>query len=153
MVQLSHPYMTTGKTIALAIWTSVSKVMPLLFNMLSRFVIAFLPRTKQNYISSIIHLVHSPPSVLPHRSLEKQKEKKIQKKKKKKKAKRLHFLNYPLGSFFTFSSFLSFCWKTKENKNLHTLCSIHEPPIQRERPWPLCFLFQSQILLPENKTI
>ena len=44
MVQLSHPYMTTGKTIALTIWTFVSKVMPLLFNMLSRLVIAFLPR-------------------------------------------------------------------------------------------------------------
>ena len=41
MVQLSHPYMTTGKTIALTIWTFVSKVMSLLFNMLSRFVVAF----------------------------------------------------------------------------------------------------------------
>ena len=46
MVQLSHPYMTTGKTIALTIWTIVGKVMSLLFNMLSRFVIAFLPRSK-----------------------------------------------------------------------------------------------------------
>ena len=46
MVQLSHPYMTTGKTIALTIWTFVSKVMSVLFNMLSRFVIAFLPRSK-----------------------------------------------------------------------------------------------------------
>ena len=46
MVQLSHPYMTTGKTIALTIWTFVGKVMSLLFNMLSRFVIAFLPRSK-----------------------------------------------------------------------------------------------------------
>ena len=45
MVQLSYPYMTTGKTIALTIWTFVSKVMTLLFNMLSRFVIAFLPRS------------------------------------------------------------------------------------------------------------
>ena len=44
--QLSHPYMTTGKTIAFTIWTFVSKVMSLLFNMLSRFVIAFLPRSK-----------------------------------------------------------------------------------------------------------
>ena len=44
MVQLSHLYMTTGKTIASAIWTFVSKVLSLLFNMLSRFVIAFLPR-------------------------------------------------------------------------------------------------------------
>ena len=46
MVQLSHPYMTTGKTIALTIRTFVGKAMSLLFNMLSRFVIAFLPRSK-----------------------------------------------------------------------------------------------------------
>ena len=45
MVQFSHPYMTTGKTIALTLWTSVGKVTSLLFNMLSRFVIAFLPRS------------------------------------------------------------------------------------------------------------
>ena len=46
IVQLSHPYMTTGKTIALTRQTFVGKVMYLLFNMLSRFVIAFLPRSK-----------------------------------------------------------------------------------------------------------
>ena len=46
IVQLSHPYMTTGKTIALTRWTFVGKVMSLLFNMLSRFAIAFLPRSK-----------------------------------------------------------------------------------------------------------
>ena len=46
MIQLSHPYMTTGKTIALTRWTLVGKVMSLLFNMLSRLVIAFLPRSK-----------------------------------------------------------------------------------------------------------
>ena len=46
MVQLSHPYMTTGKTIALTRWTFVDKVMSLLFNMLSRLVIAFLSRSK-----------------------------------------------------------------------------------------------------------
>ena len=51
MVQLSHPYMTTGKTIALTIWTLVGKVMSLLFNMLSRFVITFLPRSKRLLIS------------------------------------------------------------------------------------------------------
>ena len=45
-VQLSHPYMTTGKTIALTRWTFVSKVMSLLLNMLSRLVITFLPRSK-----------------------------------------------------------------------------------------------------------
>ena len=45
MVQLSHPYTTTGKTIALARWTFVSKVIPLLFKTLSWFVIAFLPRS------------------------------------------------------------------------------------------------------------
>ena len=47
MVQLSHPYMTTGKTIALTRWTFVGKIMSLLFNMLSRLVIAFLPRSKR----------------------------------------------------------------------------------------------------------
>ena len=46
MVQLSHPYMTTGKTIALTRWTFVDKVMSLLFNMLSRFVTAFPPKSK-----------------------------------------------------------------------------------------------------------
>ena len=51
MVQLSHPYMTTGKNTALTIQTFVSKVMSLLFNMLSRFVIAFLPRSKRLLIS------------------------------------------------------------------------------------------------------
>ena len=51
MVQLSHPYMTTGKTIALTTWTFVGKVMSLLFNMLSRLVIAFLPRSKHLLIS------------------------------------------------------------------------------------------------------
>ena len=45
-VQISHPYMTTGKTIALTRWTFVGKVMSLLYNMLSRLVITFLPRTK-----------------------------------------------------------------------------------------------------------
>ena len=51
MVQLSHPYMTTGKTIALTRWTFVGKVTSLLFNMLSRLVIAFLPRNKRLSIS------------------------------------------------------------------------------------------------------
>ena len=50
-VQLSHPYMTTGKTIALTRWTFVGKVMSLLFNMLSRLVITFLPRSKCLLIS------------------------------------------------------------------------------------------------------
>ena len=50
-VQLSHPYMTSGKTIALDIWTFVGKVMSLLFNMLSGLVIAFLPRSKHLLIS------------------------------------------------------------------------------------------------------
>ena len=51
MVQPSHPYMTTGKTIALNTQTFVGKVMYLLFNILSRFVIAFLPRSKHLLIS------------------------------------------------------------------------------------------------------
>ena len=51
IVQLSHPYMTTGKTITLTRWTIVSEVMSLLFNMLSRLVIAFLSRSKCLLIS------------------------------------------------------------------------------------------------------
>ena len=47
ILQLSHPYMTTGKTIALTRWTFVDKVMSLLFNMLSKLVITFLPRSKR----------------------------------------------------------------------------------------------------------
>ena len=60
MVQLSHPYMITGKTIVLTIQTFVSKVMSLLFNMLSRFVIAFLPRSKCLFISWL----QSPSAVI-----------------------------------------------------------------------------------------
>ena len=59
-VQLSHLYMTTGKTIALARWTFVGKVMSLLFNMLSRLVIAFLPRNKRLLISWL----QSPSAVI-----------------------------------------------------------------------------------------
>ena len=51
IVQLSHPYMTTGKTITLTIWTFVDKIISLLFNMLSRLVIDFLPRSKHLLIS------------------------------------------------------------------------------------------------------
>ena len=51
MIQISHPYTTNGKTTALTRWTFVSKVMSLLFNMLCRFVIAFLPRSKHLLIS------------------------------------------------------------------------------------------------------
>ena len=55
MVQLSHPYMTTGKTIAVTRWTFVGKVMSLRFNMQSRFVIAFLPRSKRlfNFMAAV----------------------------------------------------------------------------------------------------
>ena len=60
MVQLSHPYMTTGKTIALTRRTFVGKVMSLLFNVLSRSVIAFLPRSKCLLISQL----QSPSSVI-----------------------------------------------------------------------------------------
>ena len=60
IVQLSHLYMTTGKTIALIRWTFVSKVMSLLFNMLSRLVIAFLPRSKHLLISWL----QSPSTVI-----------------------------------------------------------------------------------------
>ena len=60
MVQLSHPYMTTAKAIALMTQTSVSKVMSLRFNMLSRFVIAFLPRRK----CPLISWLQSPSAVI-----------------------------------------------------------------------------------------
>ena len=60
IVQLSHPYMTTGKTIALTRWTFVGQVMSLLFNMLSRLVVAFLPRSKPLLISWL----QSPSAVI-----------------------------------------------------------------------------------------
>ena len=60
MVQLSHSYMTSGKTIALTIQTFIGQVMSLLFNMLSRFVIAFLPGSKRLLIS----WVQSPSAVI-----------------------------------------------------------------------------------------
>ena len=60
MVQLSHPYITTGKTIALTTQAFVGKVMSLLFNMLSRLVIAFLPRSKRLLISWL----QSPSAVI-----------------------------------------------------------------------------------------
>ena len=59
-VQLSHPYMTTGKIIAFTRWTFVGKVMSLVFNMLSRLVIAFLPRSKHLLISWL----QSPSAVI-----------------------------------------------------------------------------------------
>ena len=59
-VQISHPYMTTGKTIALTRWTFVGKVMSLLFNMLSRLVIIFLPRSRRLLISWL----QSPSAVI-----------------------------------------------------------------------------------------
>ena len=65
ILQLSHPYMTTGKTIALTRWTFIGKVMSLLFNILSRLVITFLPRSKRLLISRL----QSPSTVIlePHK--------------------------------------------------------------------------------------
>ena len=60
MIQLSHPYMTTGKTIALTRWAFVSRVMSLLFDMLSRLVITFLPRSK----CLLISWLQSSPAVI-----------------------------------------------------------------------------------------
>ena len=65
-VQLSHPYMTTGKTIALTRWTFVGKVMSLLFNMLSRLVITFLPRSKRlliSWLQSPSTVILEPPNI------------------------------------------------------------------------------------------
>ncbi|CAN0560612.1 unnamed protein product [Rangifer tarandus platyrhynchus] len=76
-VQLSHPYMTTGKTIALTRWTCVGKVMSLLFNVLSRLVITFLPRSNClfNFMAAVTicsdfgapsnKVFHFPPIYLP----------------------------------------------------------------------------------------
>ena len=66
MVQLSHPYITTGKTIALTRWTFVGKVMSLLFNMLSRLVIALLPRSKRlliSWLQSPSAVILEPPKI------------------------------------------------------------------------------------------
>ena len=66
MVQLSHPYMTTGKTIALTRRTLVSKVMSLLFNMLSKLVITFLPRSKGlsvSWLQSPSAVILEPPEL------------------------------------------------------------------------------------------
>ena len=65
-VQLSHPYMTTGKTIALTRWTYVGKVMSLIFNMLSRLVITFLPRSKRlliSWLQSPSAVILEPPEI------------------------------------------------------------------------------------------
>ena len=66
ILQLSHPHMTTGKTIALTRWTFVVKVMSLLFNMRSRFVIAFLPRSKHlliSWLQSPSAVILEPPKI------------------------------------------------------------------------------------------
>ena len=68
-VQLSHPYMTTGKTIALTRWTFVGKVMSLLFNMLSRLVITFLPRNKRlliSWLQSRSAVILEPKKIVSH---------------------------------------------------------------------------------------
>ena len=66
MVQLSHPYMTTGKSIVLTRWTFVSKVLSLLFNMLSRLVITFLPKSKRlliSWLQSPSAVILEPPKI------------------------------------------------------------------------------------------
>ena len=66
IVQLSHPYVTTGKTIALTIQTFVVKVMTLLFNMLSRVVMTFLPRSKRlliSWLQSPSAVILEPPKI------------------------------------------------------------------------------------------
>ena len=92
MVQLSHPYVTTGKTIALTIWTFVGKVMSLLFNTPSRFFIAFPPRNVSfNFMTAvtirsafgaqenkICHCFHSLPLLLNYEERKQKKEKREQ---------------------------------------------------------------------------
>ena len=68
-VQLSHPYMTTGKTIALTRWTFVGKLISLLFNMLSRLLITFLPRSKHlliSWLQSPSAVILEPPKIKPN---------------------------------------------------------------------------------------
>ena len=68
IVQLSHPYMTTGKTIALTKQTFVGKVISLLFNVLSRLVITFLPRSKRlliSWLQSPSAVILEPPNIKP----------------------------------------------------------------------------------------
>ena len=70
IVQLSHPYMTTGKTIALTRWTFGGKVMFLFFNVLSRFVIAFLPTSKRllvSWLQSLFTVISEPKKIVCHR--------------------------------------------------------------------------------------
>ena len=69
IVQLSHPYMTTGKTIALTRWTFVGKVMSLLLNMLSKLVITFLPRSKHllnSWLQSLSAVILEPRKIVSH---------------------------------------------------------------------------------------
>ena len=69
IVQLSHPYVITGKIIALTRWTFVGKAMSLLFNMLSRLVIAFLPRSKHlliSWLQSLSAVILEPPKIVCH---------------------------------------------------------------------------------------
>ena len=70
IVQLSHPYLTTGKTIALTRWTFVGKIMSMLLNMLSRLVITFLPKTKRLLISWLQSpsavILEPPPNKVSH---------------------------------------------------------------------------------------
>ena len=66
IVQISHPYMTTGKTIALTRWKFVAKVMSLLFNMLSRLVITYLPRSERlliSWLQSPSAVILEPPKI------------------------------------------------------------------------------------------
>ena len=87
MVQLSHLYMTTGKTIDLTLWKFVSKVMFLLFIMLSRFVIAFLPKSK----CLLISWLHSLSAVI----LEPKKMKSVIRQEKKLDHMTLHLFTFP----------------------------------------------------------
>ena len=73
-VQLSHPYMTIGKTIALTRWTFIDKAMSLLFNMLSRLVITFFPRSKRlliSWLQSPSAMILEPPKIKPALSAKK----------------------------------------------------------------------------------
>ena len=118
IIQLSHPYMTTGKTIALTRWTFVGKVMSLLFNMLSRLVITFLPRSK----CLLISWLQSPFVVI----LERRKIKSATVSKKK----AIYLFNQvfliPVWPTIFFLFLLNVCWVGRRCTRNNTLCSIME---------------------------
>ena len=133
VIQLSHPYMTTGKTMALTRWTFVGKVMSLLFNMLSRFVITFLPRSKYLLISWLqppsVMILEPPriksycfpcfPIYLPWSD-----------------GTRCHDLSFLMLSFKSAFSLSSFTFKRLFSSSLLSLFPLYQPEAKLKVAWP-----------------